>query len=77
MKQVSIPLSGASAPAVVLLPPLPAANGRQAQDDAANQAGAVGTQPLKDAFALFVFVEQVVYCHAVAAIPPRPWAGVD
>ncbi|GAB2617680.1 hypothetical protein GCM10027191_12070 [Novilysobacter erysipheiresistens] len=57
------------------LPPLPAADGGQAEDDAADQAGAVGAQPFKDAFALFVFVEWIVYCHAVAAIPPRPEAG--
>src|SRR5690606_34550891 len=50
----------------LLLPPLPAPDQGQAEDDAAEDSGAVVAQPGADAFALFVFVEKVVDCHATA-----------
>ena len=55
----------------VLLPPLPAKNHRQAQCDAANQAGTIVPEPIADAFALFVLVEQIINRHAYSC-PVRP-----
>ena len=45
---------------LLALPPLPAGDGAEAQCDAADQAKGVAAYPGADAFALFVFVEQVI-----------------
>src|SRR3546814_194091 len=55
---------------VLFRSPLPADDQRQPEDDAADEACAVAAQPGQDAFALFVFVEQIVNCHGEAAFLP-------
>src|SRR5690606_4107734 len=62
---------------LVALPPLPAEDQGEAEDDAADEPGSVAAQPCQDAFALFVFVEQIVDCHRKAgSLPPAGGRGV-
>jgi hypothetical protein len=69
-------LTGGDLPAALLfLPPLPAANQCQAEGYASDQAGAILTKPCTDFFALFVLVEQIIYCHLAAMLSFLPGAA--
>src|SRR5690606_9468885 len=66
---------------LVAVPPLPAEDECEADDDPADQPGTVAAQPGQYAFALFVFVQQVVDCHGKAVLLPpaasgRAWNGL-
>src|SRR4030095_4706160 len=53
-------------PGLVLLPPLPAPDHAEAEDDAGDQAAAGVAQPTADALALVMLIVQIVDRHAAS-----------